>query len=205
MLDTDAIAELTGEVDALFARAGLEPSEPTSLRRLFSGLRLAPPESAPIRTEGVLAEVQGEPRVFYRAGLSLERARFVVGHELGHLWLERWARYPYEGEDIEERCDAFGAMVIAPRALVVRARRRWGDDVDTIADRLRTSKSVALLRFGEVFGDPSAVVRATGPIVRGDDYAWPRLDLAAAKRLRHPGIRKVALDDEPRRVGLVAA
>ncbi len=205
MLTASDLAYLEDEQEAVYRFAGLDPDKAASSLELTRGLGLGAPRfGARIKAVGVLARVRQEWIPFVRTGTSPAKARFVVGHEIAHWWLEErcGAR---GGARTEARCDALGAFLAVPRAVFLRARQAHGDDVRAIAEELKTTQSIALLRLGETTGRPSAVVRSMGAIVRGEPLRWPSLELASVRRARFPGLRKVRIDDEARRLGLVAA
>ena len=203
MLSGDAICEVEGDAEALIRMAGGEPSDGLSPQQLCLGLLGTRPTYAPLlRSEAELARVAGEWRIFVRRGVPQARARWLVGHEIAEWWhLQR----AYREDDLEARCDALGAALVAPRRVYLSARRHHGHDVRRLAGALRTTQSLVLLRGGECVGTPTAVVRQGGALVRGEDFGWPELTLAAARRLRAPGLQRVAIRDEPKRVGLVAS
>lgn len=203
MLSGDALFEVEGDAEVLITMAGGEASEGLSPQQLSLGLLGTRPTYAPLlRTEAELARVAGSWRIFIRRGIPAARARWLVGHELAEWW---YLRHDYREDDIEDRCDALGAALVAPRRLYLSARRHHGHDVRRLAGVLRTTQSLVLLRGGECMGTPTAVVRQRGVLVRGEEFGWPELTLTAARRLRAPGLRRVAIHDEPKRIGIVVA
>lgn len=144
----------------------------------------APPRLVPLMPEAALACVLGEPRIFVRRGTAPTRARWLAGHELAEWWYQRVG---YRGDDLEERCDALGAALVAPRPTVLAARRKLGDEPIAIATELRTTQSLALLRLGECVRVPVFLKRQHHTIARGAAYVLPRHPEA------HPGLRKVPI------------
>lgn len=196
MLDEDVIADVEGDCAVLYRLAGLEPDRAAPMRTLVVRLLGAPPRLVPMAPEATLARVAGEPRIFVRRGTQPQRARWLAGHELGEWWYQRLG---YRGDDLEERCDALGAALVAPRAAFLAARHRHGDEPIALAADLCTTQSLALLRLGECVRLPVFLRRAQHTIARGAAYVLPR------NPERHPGLRKVVIDDEPKRVGFIAA
>ena len=201
MISSDGVAEVEGDAHAIFRLARFDPDDGATPQQLCVRLLGSPPEMAPLLGhEATLARVTGQWRIFVRAGTAAPRARWLVCHELAEWWYQRIG---YCERDIEARCDVLGAALVAPRRVFLRLRRRHGDDVRPLARALRTTESLALLRCGECTGEPTAVVRSAGAIVRGDAVVWPApLTLARAHRLRRGGLRKVRIADEPSRLGL---
>lgn len=197
MLDRDTLADVEGDAGAIWSLAGAEPGD-LSLASLSLTLLGTRPRLLPLRAPAALVVIAGHQQVVVRRGTPAARARWLVGHELAHWYYQRLG---YTGCDLEARCDAVGAALVAPRMCVLAARRAVGDRPRELAAKLRTTQSLALLRVGEVTGEPVAVVRPAGALVRGDDWGWPELSYARAKRSRWPGVRKVRLDELPR-VGL---
>jgi len=200
MFDDAARAEVEGDADLIYRLAHGDPDDVLSPRVLCEQLLDTRPRYAPIGQEATVARVGNEWRVYVQRGVSPARARWLVGHELAEWWYQQRG---YRGEDLEQRCDALGAALVLPRRVLQAARRQHGDDVHAIAKTLRVTQSLALLRVGEVTGTPSAVVRKAGAIVRGEAYVWP-VPLVLTGPDEHPGIKKVEIDDEPKRKGLVA-
>jgi hypothetical protein len=203
MLDADTIADLEGEADLLLRTHGIDRDEPTDMQVLCERITGRRAAFVALATAACSAIVHGERRVFVRRGTPGPRARFLIGHELAHVVHDRAG---YVGEDLERRCDALGAALAVPRRAYLRALSIADANIRKLAALLGTTESVAVLREGEVRGRPVAVVRRHGAIVRGDAFVWPvRLELQAAKRVRHVAVLRSAIRDEPDRVGLRAA
>ena len=92
--------------------------------------------------------------------------------------------------------------MIAPRRRFLGVRGRVGEAPSRLARALETTESLAVLRLGEVTGEPIALVTPARVRLRGTAYSWPSEPelraLASAPRVA--GIRKVRLTDDPRRV-----
>ena len=202
MLDADALADIEGDCAAIHALAGVDPAKPFSVRTLAVRLMGRPPRFARILREATIGTWAGGPQICIRHGTPGPRARWLTGHELAEWW---YSRIGYRGEDREARCDALGAALVVPRVAFVRARRSHGDDPIALAEALKTTQSLALLRLGECIGTPVVLDRPAGPIVRGAEYAWPPLPELRRELAREPrpGLRKVRITDEPRRTGVI--
>jgi len=197
MLDADAIADIEGDCGAIYDLADADPNAPPSLRTLVVRLLGSAPRMVPLVREAQLAHVHGKPRIFVRRGTMLTRARWLAGHELAEWWYQRIG---YRGHDLEVRCDALGAAIVAPRPAFLRAWRTHGDEPVALAAAFGATQSLALLRLGECVRAPVVLLRPGGAIVRGEDYEWPAEPvLRRATRLGAPGLRTVRITDEPRR------
>ena len=156
-----------------------------------------------MRSEAELVLVQGQPRIYVRAGTPPPRARWLACHELAHWWLIKSRQE--EAWHVEEQANALGAILVAPGRAVTRAVRETGCDPIRIAELLETTQSLALLRIGETGHSPAALVRQRRTLVRGGELCWPceaRLRCALCQEIE--GLRRVRITDEPRRVGLLA-
>lgn len=157
------------------------------------------PRVASIRTDGELVRVGGEWRVYVRRGMSPERQRWVAAHEFGHWWWED--QCGYSGPDIEARCDALGAALVAPRLAVEDASRDHRGDVAAIARSLRTTQSLALLRLGEALDVPVALLRRRrSTIVRGAFVSWPAP--LSWQPMKRAAVVRIQITDEPGRLGV---
>lgn len=184
----DAAVELLGD--------GPQPS----VRQLLARHLGTAPRVADMASDGALVRLRGQWVVAIRRGMSPERARFVGAHELGHWYWER--RCGYRGPDIEARCDALAAVLVAPPHAVRVAVRDHGACIVRVAAALRTTQSLALLRIGEVLGEPVALLRKRrSTIIRGTVVPWPvPLSWQPAKRSRE--LVHVHITDEPWRFGV---
>lgn len=206
MLSGDDLADIEGDVLCIYDRAAEDPEDPPAIGRLVEKLLGARPSTAPLLVDqACLVMLQGEWRIFVRRGTPTIRARWLVGHELAEWWYRKVRGYT--GEDVEERCDALGAALVAPRPAVrAELRRLGGHRVHLLAERFGTTQSVALLRIGEVTGRPVALVRKPAPIVRGEPFEWPSdlRELRAAVERPPAGVHPLRITDEANRWGLMA-
>lgn len=196
MLDQDAVGDVEGDAEAF--REELGADERTTMFGLCVAATGEEPQLVDHGPEG--RYVEGVVRL--RRGLSDARARHRIGHELGHLFYER---VEYVHEDLEERCDLFGAALCMPRRSVRVALRAVGHRVHGLAAHFGVTQSVSLLRIGEVTGRPVCLFCFSGPIIRGADFAWPSTSaLVAALRRGRADVHPVRISDEPDRFGLMA-
>lgn len=151
--------------------------------------------------KGALVPIRGLFHVGVRGDLSPQQAAFTAAHELAHWYWE--VHVGYRGSELEARCDALAAALVAPDWAVEAAASELGLDVVALADRLDTTQSVALLRLGEVCNVPVALLRRRkSTIIRGPFVSWP-VPLSWQPAKRSPGLVKVEIDDEPARFGVV--
>lgn len=186
----------TGEADALeiLRMAGHHDDEdPPNMAQLCRALLGAPPQIAPIRSEACLARVRDQSRVYLRKGLDPARARWLVGHELAEWYYQRSG---YIGDDIEDRCDAVGAALVAPARAFRSGVRAVGYSVHELAAAFVVPEALALLRVGEVTGRPVLLLRKPAPIHRGEPYVWPK------RGMRDPSVHPIRIDGA--RWGLMA-
>lgn len=202
LMGPDELAAIEGDVDLVRRLSMVDDTGPIDVLALCKGMKVPPPRIAPMRQESCAARVKSQWRVYLRPGLLPARARWLACHELGEIYYQRLG---HSQEDIEARCDLFGAALLAPwRA--VRALLREGATTNRLAKALGITESTALLRVGEVSGRPVALVRSPASIVRGDAFEWP----AESNMLRTalappPELQAVRVADEPARFGLMAA
>jgi Zn-dependent peptidase ImmA (M78 family) len=196
-------AAFEGDASHLLQAAGIDPDGLVNVRKLVVYHLHSPPKLAHIRREAELAWVNGEPRIFVRAGTPPARARWLACHELAHWWLGKTRQE--EAPIAEEQADALGAVIIAPGRAVSRLVRAVGHDPIQIASALETTQSLALLRLGETGHVPAALVEQRRQLLRGEAFRWPdERTLLRALRQEIDGLRRIKITDEPRRIGLVA-
>lgn len=197
--------EFEGLADAAYRDAGLDPTQPNVPRlvRALLGRGAVRRGPRPVRGPAALIRVGESWRIMLARGLPALVAHFAVAHELGH-WLLR--RHGYAGDDEERAADYLGAALLAPRRAFLAARRALGDDLPALAEAFGTTETSAALRLGEVCSVPLAVVAPQTVRVRGpEEWVWP--DEGTLRRWARglaPGLRKVRLTDDPRRVVLDA-
>ncbi len=196
------LADLEGCVEELYSLAKLEPDEvlfPSSLAEHLFG------EGCIQRVPGMIGNAslgRAGARRYIGVRSSFTGARFehLVGHELGHFVLNL---REYRGDDTESACDFVGAAIMTRRRPFARSARGRERDFAQLAADWETTETMVALRVGEVLGLPIAVitpelVRARGPI------DWPEEGiLRELARTGGPGLARVQLTDDRRRVALV--
>lgn len=197
------LAEVEGDARALIQMAGLDPSEPHSIRALCIGLTGYPPLVVPMfGSQGQLSSINRVIRVAVSSRLSPTRQRWVCGHELGHFYYQRIG---YVGANLEAMCDLLGAILCAPRCVVQAAFRVHGNNPRAIAKYVGVTESVALLRLGEI-GVVSGTALATPSrtVARGE-IVWPDTDTLRrfVRTGEVPHGKRVRITDEPSRGGLL--
>ena len=197
--------QLEGMADAAYREARMDPATPSVVRlaRALLGPDAIMRGPRPMQGAAALIRVGDDWRIYVTAALPAAYALFAVGHELGH-WLLR--REGYHGDDEEREADFLGGALLAPRSAFLAAYRAVGADFEKLAGAFRSTETGAALRLGEVLHLPLAVVSPALVRVRGpEEWVWPAEDvLRRWARRPAPGIRKVRLTDDPRRVVLDA-
>lgn len=192
----DEIADLEGDVGAALKFSQVDDDEVPDLVRVCIALTGGEPQIGPMRRrEG---KWDGR-RVHLRLDLyGTPRGRVVLGHELGHVWAEKFLHR----EPTEEWCDAFGVALASPRRVVLRAMRLVGHRVSRLAAGLQIEQAAALLRVGEIAGRSVALERRPGVLIpRGAAFPWP--PVATVFRDRPAGVHPIRVDGV--RWGLMAA
>lgn len=197
--------ELEGVAEAILREGGQEDDEAPRLGRLATSL-LGPGaiEYAPIRLpgDGALIRIHDSWRIYLRRGLPIERRAFTIAHEIAEWWLR--VRERYQGADVEQAADYIGAAIMTPRRAFARALSAHGRDFRELATDFGTSQTLVALRDAELAHVPRAVVTPALVRVRGPEaWVWP--DETVLRRWARggaPGLRKVRLTDDPRRVVL---
>lgn len=193
-----------GWASSIYERAGLDPDEPVAPSRLARAIlgadavRIVPHGS--FAQDGYLARVHERWIICVRKGLSRERLRFVIAHELAEYTLR-----DVIDERVEDACNAVAAALLAPRRPFLSRVRAVGHDWAQLALPFGMTETSAALRAGEAEGLPLAVVakivRTRGP----DEFVWPaESTLRAWARRPPPGLAKATLRDDPKRVVLLA-
>lgn len=169
-------AEILDHVDC-------DPERPVSVKTIARRLTGFEPESADIRSEGVIATVSGKDRIYYSRRLLPDRRGWILGHEILHAWVRMHGlRVDHE----ELVADAVGARLVAPAAAFRRAIGLHGCRVHELATRFRTTQALALLRVGEVTGRAVMVDRPYRRIARGEHFVWPQDLRLVPREVAHP-------------------
>lgn len=153
-----------------------------------------------LRGDGALARIGATWRIYVRRGLTVERRAFAISHELAEWWLR--VRERYQGEDVEQAANYIAAAIMSPRRAFHRALATYGHDFVELAATFRTTETHVALREAELTHLPRAVVSPALVRVRGpEEWVWPsESTLRSWARGVTPGLRKVKLTDDPRRV-----
>lgn len=185
-----------------YRRLKLDPERPVDTFKL-ARLRLGPGSiergTAIVGMPAKIFVVNGQKRIAVSRKLSVEYAQFFVGHELGHDLLDELG---YHEEDVEKVCDMFGAAVMAPIPAVRAMLRAFGRDHEAMAEEVCSTQTWAALRIAEALGVPRAVLTPQRVYARGpEEFVWgPEGEIRKLARGERPGVRKVKLTDDPRRV-----
>jgi hypothetical protein len=128
---------------------------PTDLESIGAKLGITGFELGDIAGAGELRKDGCGFRIVYASGLSPERRRFTIAHEMGHVLLEKTGpNAPRSGKELERLCNLFAVELLMPRDIFVQSVH--GDfstqQILNSAKRFRTSISSAALRFAELFG-----------------------------------------------------
>jgi hypothetical protein len=196
--------DLEGLALALYAELGVDPEQPvTTFRLARAWLGTTVERRHLVATPAAMQRFGGKTTIVVRPSATLEYAHFFVGHELGHLLLEREG---YAGEDVEACADYLGAALMLPRAAVVATYKAEGFAPRALAETVVCTQTAAALRLGEVVRLPLAAVSPQLVRVRGPEvFVWPDEGTVRTWASRpRPGIAKVRLTDQKGRVALVA-
>lgn len=187
---------------SFYERVGFDPSYPASTFDLAWAWLGSDAIERPANmvTPSATFVIRGQRRIAVRRSVPAEYAYFFAGHELGHLLL---AEEGYQGEDEEQCANALGAALLAPLPAVRRMLRAFGRDHVAMAEECTSTQTWAALRIAEALGIPRAVITPARVYVRGpEEFVWgTERDLRQrAKGRAGPGITKVRLRDDPKRV-----
>lgn len=197
-LTADDLMDIEGDVDALL-RDAKEPDDVAPvLERVCEHITGCGPQLARMRDEGRARYEYGCWRVQLRMDvLGTPRGRFVMGHEIAHVYAAKRLRRVVS----EEWCDTFGALIAAPRRAVMRAIRVLGHRPSLLSQALLVEPELALLRVGETTDRSVLLERRRGVLLhRGEDFEWP--PRIAWARVDRGQLHMVRVGD---RVGLMAA
>lgn len=186
--------------ESRYESAGLDPAEP-DLPRLVRALLGTSVTRGPRPISGPAALYRVGPAwgIVVSSKLPLVHARFFIAHELAH-WILR-----DEGLDDrdEAAADYLGAALLAPRRAYLAAVRA-GLELPELAERFGLTETGAALRIGETTGRPIVLVAPASVRPRGSEsWVWPpEPTLRVWARRDRPGVARVRLVDDPRRVML---
>jgi hypothetical protein len=192
MLNDDALAEIEGDAEAMFAEARIPRDDSPSMDLLCLRLLKSKPRRVMMgRPADVHPGVGGRWVLRVHRVIGKERARWLVGHELAEWWYRGrvWAGGHPERE---AWCDALGAALVCPSPAFRAAVRELDHRVHRLAEAFDVPRALAMLRAGEVTGRP--VFYPLRGLARGDAYEWPADALRRALRERPRGVHPVRLD-----------
>lgn len=192
-----------GEADAwatcIRERAGVDADavvRPSDLANRF-GLEVYQGKGLKLRRDGELAAWGGRRYIAIRAGITVERARFAVLHEIAEEALRGQI-----DDDIERACNAIAGALAMPRRTFLCALREVGEDPHALAALFKVTPTAAALRIGETTQMPLAALTPSWLWIRGRPIVWPpETELRRIARVGRPGLRRIAL--EPRRIAII--
>lgn len=181
MSDAEAIA------NDLLRRAGLDIGEPVDHRVIVHRLGLKLDPRAPIGCDEVI-----ESGVIYYD--PTKNVRSLIFHALGHYAVT------LAGTEIhDERLVIAVAARLTVPAVAFRRGVRAGLGRHSLAKEFGVNETCAALRYGEVTGEPVAVI-TPARIYAAGEWPWPAADvLRRMVRERHRGLKQEKMRD-PRRV-----
>jgi hypothetical protein len=146
-------------VTTLLGGLRISHSPPVDLAAVADALGVSRIEITPMTEEGRLEQRGGQVSIWLRAGAPIQRRRFTLAHELGHLVLadpdrDFTAHRMWSSPDREERfCDAFAASLLLPRAWIVGEFNGRPENLATVrelANATGASMSASLVRLREI-------------------------------------------------------
>lgn len=185
--------------DEIFSRAGVDQEREFRPSDVAKGLGLTVYQGRGLKLPGhaALASWNGQRYIALRDGLSVEKARFAVLHELAEFVLAG-----AHDESIEDACNAIAAALAMPHRRFSAAVQELGDAPAELAGMFHVTPTAAALRIGEVTRVPLVALTPSWHWVRGREWGWPgETELRRIAKAGHPAIKKISL--EPRRVALV--
>lgn len=196
MRDLDEVAERRYEA------AGLDPDRPNIAKLVHVLLGCAIERGPrPVHGPAALYRIGTQYRIIVSSKLPPAYQRFYAAHELAH-WMLR-----AEGLDDrdEAAADYLGAALLAPRRAFLSAVR-CGLGLPDLADEFGLTETGAALRLGETTHRPIVLVAPSSVRRRGpEEWVWPPdRTLRSWARTGRPGLARVRLVDDPRRVMLEA-
>lgn len=195
-----------GAAVSLYERLGFDPSKPISTFRIARAWLGADAIVRPPVYMGTASTFiyDGRRRIAIARKVPDLQAGHLVGHEIGHGLL---AEIGYCDDDEEDMADLIGAALLAPAPAVWMFYRIFGPRAFAeMADQVGSSETWAALRLAEVRNIPRAVITPQKVRVRGpDNFVWgSEADVRhlAKSRATRPGVTKIRLRDDPRRIVL---
>jgi len=179
-----------------------EPTKPEALvRKLLGPASVFSVKAHSLPRDGTFALVNGAPKIYLRKGLPPVRRRWALCQELAEWWL--W-REGLRNERTLADVERIAAGLLIPRAAFSQALARVGGESRRMAQHFGTSETCLVLRMSELTRVPLALVSPQKVRLRGAEFGWPSEQQmrTLSHTLRLPGIRKVRLQDDRRRLAL---
>lgn len=114
LVTVDDLQRTEAHAEDTYQRAGFDPAEAAGLTALCRALTGTGPRFATLTEDACIVPIDGSWQVYVRRETSLDRAAWLVGHELAH-WYYRETGNEDQG-DLEDRCDLLGAALAVPMA-----------------------------------------------------------------------------------------
>lgn len=154
----------------------------------------------------ILPDATGIPTTIgLRHGLDPIRTAWCIVHEVAEIDM---ITVGYKGEDVEACAEALAAALLMGRVIFQQAVGELGANLTELARAFAVPETAVALRLAEVGSvDAAAVVTPQRVHVRlaTEEFLMPgEHELRSLSRRGHPGLRKVALRDQPKRVALFA-
>lgn len=194
-----------GDAEMIFRTAGFDPADPPGPAALVERIlgddairyasRLPPGDAMLIREDQ-------HWRILIRHGLSPVRETWALAHELAEYYLRMFMAEP----DIEHAANRLAACLLAPRPAFIHAVSCLGHHPHGLAKAFIATESCMVLRRGEVFGTPVALVTPTTIHVRGECWEWPseRMLRNFVHSAHTKGFTRLRLSDDPRKIAIIA-
>lgn len=195
--------DLEGSAEAIYELAGYDRDDVDATTNVARKLGIRIVRVAHMTVLGSLSSFEDRPIIAIRAGMSREREGHVVGHELGH-WILRREGHTETNDEVERACDFIGAAVMMPRRVFASCARGHERDFRQLAFDFAASQTMAALRVGEVLGVPIIVVAPHAVRARGQVHGVDEQSARGFAARGGPGISRIRLTDDRRRVALVA-
>lgn len=140
---------------------------PVDLERIADQLGVAEIRRVKMVEDGRTTWTNGRPRIELREDRPLDRSRFTLAHEIGHVLVahdESVARrtQSLDNDDLEIVCDWIAASILMPRSWIARYAEREQFNLSfirLIANRASVSMSAAAVRIAEVSGRTCVLLR----------------------------------------------
>lgn len=197
----------------LYAATNLKPHDPPARGTFEAAERLlgqgAVIEYPHAMQRATVAIVNGKQRIAISKGMSTPRANYFVGEQLSKLYLgeQSWFR-AMTSDDQRKIAMGVGGWLAAPKPALEAQIEADGFNLSRLSARFSLTNSGILLLAAEVgIVSNSAIVVANKPVQRrGRRFEnFDRSDLRAiAAHRATKTVHKVAIRDEPNRIGLVS-